>query len=141
MSDVMTAEQRSKLMSRIRGKNTSPELKLRSAAWAMGLRYRLHRRIGSSRPDLVFMRARLAIFVDGCFWHRCPLHGVMPKGHHSFWKKKLERNVLRDVEATKNLVANGWAVLRLWEHEIEASPTDCARRIAAMLGKMRGLKV
>lgn len=134
-NDVMSAEQRSALMGRIRGKNTLPELTLRRAAWALGLRYRLHRRINRIKPDMVFVGARLAVFVDGCFWHCCPLHSVMPKNNRDFWAHKLKRNCQRDAENTQRLVAEGWQVLRLWEHEIEASPASCAQQIAAMLGK------
>lgn len=130
MADVMTSAQRSALMSRIHGKNTHPELKLRRAAWAIGLRYRINHRIGRIRPDMTFPRARVAVFVDGCFWHCCPLHGVMPKSNVTFWKPKLERNVERDREANDTLRSAGWQVLRFWEHEVEASPEACANRIA-----------
>lgn len=125
----MSMTQRSKLMSRIQGKNTLPEIRLRRAAWALGLRYRLHRPIGITRPDLVFTGAKVAVFVDGCFWHCCPLHSVMPKNNREFWQKKLSRNVQRDAEATQFLIAAGWRVLRFWEHEIEDSAEACARQI------------
>lgn len=129
-SDLMSPEQRSELMSRIRGKDTGPELALRRAVWAMGLRYRLHFRINRFRPDLVFTKTHVAIFVDGCFWHCCPLHGVKPKGNAIFWKNKLERNVQRDKDANRELAANGWTVMRFWEHEIEKDVQECARMIA-----------
>lgn len=137
MADVMSAAKRSALMSRIRGSNTGPELALRRAMWADGLRYRLDFRIGRVRPDLVFVRERLAVFVDGCFWHGCPQHSTIPKHNRDFWAQKLRRNRERDAESTLRLEAEGWRVLRLWEHEIEASPADCARRIATMLGKAK----
>jgi len=127
-------------MSRIKGRDTGPELSLRSKVWALGLRYRLQYRIGRTRPDMVFLSARLAVFVDGCFWHGCPQHSTMPKNNWEFWQLKLRRNRERDAEHTQRLEADGWRVLRLWEHEIKASPTDCARRIAAMLGKMEESK-
>ncbi len=127
-------------MSRIKGRDTGPELNLRRNVWALSLRYRLQYRIGRTRPDMVFVGAKLAVFVDGCFWHGCPLHSVMPKNNRHFWEQKLRRNRERDVENTQWLEAEGWRVLRFWEHEIEASPTDCARRIAAMLGKAKDKK-
>ncbi|HWW05890.1 very short patch repair endonuclease [Collimonas sp.] len=130
MVDVMSSEKRSELMSRIRGKNTGPELKLRRAAWAMGLRYRLHLRVERARPDMVFLGARVAVFVDGCFWHCCPLHGVIPKNNRTFWQPKLDRNAKRDVETNKKFIAAGWKVLRFWEHEVDDSPELCARKIA-----------
>lgn len=127
-------------MSRIRGKNTLPELTLRRALWALGLRYRLQYKIGRFRPDLVFTRAHVAIFVDGCFWHRCPLHGVMPKGNQAFWKAKLERNAQRDIETTKALASEGWTVLRFWEHEIDESAESCARRIADVIAEQYSIR-
>lgn len=132
---LFATEQRRQMMSRIKGRDTGPELSLRRNIWALGLRYRLQYRIGRTRPDMVFVRARLAVFVDGCFWHGCPQHSTMPKNNRDFWERKLRRNRERDAENTHSLEAEGWRVLRLWEHEIQASPADCARRIAVMLGK------
>lgn len=130
--------QRRQMMSRIKGKDTGPELALRRVAWAAGLRYRLHYRIGRTRPDMVFIGARLAIFVDGCFWHGCPRHSTVPKNNADFWKQKLDRNRERDAEQMAWLESYGWRVLRFWEHEIETSPAECALRIAMLLGKARG---
>lgn len=141
MADVMSPAKRSALMSRIRGGDTGPELLLRRAVWGRGLRYRVNFRVGRVRPDLVFVGARLAVFVDGCFWHGCPQHSTMPKNNREFWEQKLRRNRERDTENTQWLEAEGWRVLRIWEHEIEVSPSDCARRIAAMLGKTQESKV
>lgn len=122
-------------MSRIRGSNTGPELVLRRAAWARGLRYRLNVRIGRARPDLVFVGARLAVFVDGCFWHCCPLHGGWPKGNNVFWKVKLDRNVERDAETNRTLIATGWKVLRFWEHQIDESAEACVTEIERAVGR------
>lgn len=138
---LSTSVLRSQMMSRIKGRDTGPELSLRRKVWALGLRYRLHYRIGRTRPDMVFIGAKLAVFVDGCFWHGCPLHSTMPKNNRDFWEQKLRRNRERDAESTLKLEAEGWRVLRLWEHEIEASSTDCAQKIAGMLGKTEEAKV
>lgn len=132
---LQASDQRRQMMSRIRGRDTAPELSLRRHLWALHLRYRVQFRIGDTRPDVVFIREKLAVFVDGCFWHGCPLHSAMPKNNRDFWEQKLRRNCERDAESTLKLLSEGWRVLRLWEHEIEASPGDCARRIALMLGK------
>jgi DNA mismatch endonuclease (patch repair protein) len=70
------------------------------------------------RPDFVFRQARLALFVDGCFWHGCPKHGTQPKGNRAFWKNKFSRNKARDILVTKTLRRSGWRVLRIWEHEL-----------------------
>jgi len=129
MADVMSAEKRSALMSRIRSTNTGPEMVLRKALWARGFRYRLSYRIGRIRPDLVFVTPRLAVFVDGCFWHQCPLHGVMPKGNSSFWQAKLQRNTQRDAEANQTLLSTGWIALRFWEHVIDESVEACVTKI------------
>lgn len=135
---MQTSDARREMMGRIRGRDTRPEMLLRQSVWALGLRYRLQYRIGKTRPDMVFIGAKLAVFADGCFWHGCPLHSAKPKNNREFWEQKLRRNVERDGEQAKWLVSKGWRVLRIWEHEIETSPVDCARRIAVMLGKLNG---
>lgn len=122
-------------MSRIKGRDTGPELSLRHSVWVLGLRYRLQYRIARTRPAIVFVGARLAVFVDGCFWHGCPLHSTMRKNNRAFWEQRLTGNRKRDVENTQRLEVEGWCVLRLWEHEIKASAANCAQRIAVTLGK------
>lgn len=105
-------------MSRIQGKNTKPELMLRGCLWKFGLRYRLHYKL-QGRPDIVFPGRRIAIFVDGCFWHGCPEHGVRPKTNRRFWHEKIKGNVKRDERNTMQLTKDGWTVLRFWEHDVE----------------------
>lgn len=106
--------------------DTRPEARLRSALHQRGLRFRkdVLLRIGGLRTkaDIVFARARVVVYVDGCFWHCCPEHGQLPKANRAYWKPKLARNVLRDDEVTKALRADGWTVIRVWEHE----PIDLA---------------
>jgi len=103
-----------------RRRDTGPELKLRSLLHASGLRYRVDAPIRTEvrlvRPDIVFTRRRLAVFVDGCFWHHCPQHGTMPADPSGYWRQKLARNVERDEATTAALEAAGWSVLRIWEH-------------------------
>jgi DNA mismatch endonuclease (patch repair protein) len=103
-----------------RRRDTSPEKKLRSALHAAGWRFRVDLAIavagGRVRPDLAFTRRRVAVFVDGCFWHCCPEHGKPPLSHTSYWGPKLARNVERDRADTQRLCAAGWRVVRLWEH-------------------------
>ncbi|GBC59594.1 very short patch repair endonuclease [Desulfonema ishimotonii] len=108
---------RSENMARIRGRDTKPEIKLRKALWAAGFRYRLSYPL-PGRPDLVFPKARLAVFVDGCFWHGCPLHYSAPKTRQEFWKNKLRTNVLRDMAVEDELVSLDWKVFRIWEHDL-----------------------
>ena len=131
-SDVMTREQRGRCMSRIRGRDTKPELMLRRALWQGGLRYRLHCRL-PGRPDIVFPARRIAVFVDGCFWHQCPEHATLPKNNRAFWQAKLEGNRRRDAEVNALLRAEGWTVLRIWEHEIRRNASHVAERIARMI--------
>jgi DNA mismatch endonuclease (patch repair protein) len=115
-------------MARVRSANTRPEVLLRTALWARGLRYRKHRRVLGFRPDLTFPGPRLALFVDGCFWHGCPLHYVFPRTRRDFWSAKLERNVRRDQEQTRRLMSDGWRVLRFLEHELTYDLEDCLER-------------
>lgn len=124
---------RSLLMGRIRGKHTDPELRLRRLLWAEGLRYRLHRRVEGLRPDLVFGRARLAVFIDGCFWHGCPDHYVCPRSREEFWGAKLSGNVARDRKQTLLLEAAGWQVVHVWEHSLYEDASAVVRSIVSAL--------
>ena len=118
MVDIMTAEQRSALMSRIRSVDTKPELFVRRALHAMGYRFRTHVRGLPGRPDLVFTKRRAVIFVHGCFWHR---HGCkktyVPKVREKFWEGKFAANTSRDERNQSQLVQSGWRVLVVWECE------------------------
>jgi DNA mismatch endonuclease (patch repair protein) len=110
---------RSEQMSRIRARNTRPERRLRSALWLAGLRYRLHAAVPGARPDVVLPSRRVAIFVDGCFWHGCPIHYVRPRSRTDHWAGKLRENVERDRQQTLGLEALGWKVVRIWEHDVD----------------------
>ena len=114
-----------------RSRDTQPELLVRRALHARGLRFRVDLRPEATlrtRADIVFTRRRIAVYIDGCFWHGCPLHGTSPKANADYWMPKLARNVERDREATVALEALGWVVLRFWSHE----PVDeVVARIAA----------
>ena len=105
-------------MARVKGKNTSPERILRSALWKAGLRYRLNYKVPAGRPDIVFPGPKVAVFVDGCFWHGCPIHYSRPRSREEFWSQKLAANTERDSRLTLRLEALGWIVVRVWEHEI-----------------------
>jgi DNA mismatch endonuclease (patch repair protein) len=120
--DRLPPERRSWLMSRVRSKNTSPEMRVRRLAHASGMRFRLHRPDLPGKPDLVFPRHRVALFVHGCFWHRhagCA-KASMPKSRMDFWEAKFERNVERDRQAERRLEALGWRVLVVWECETKS---------------------
>lgn len=112
-------------------RDTTPELAIRHRLHAMGLRYRVDRAPLPSmrnRADIVFGPAKVAVFVDGCFWHRCPEHQTLPKANRAWWADKLAANVERDSRVDSLLRAAGWVVIRVWEHEAAA---DAAERIAA----------
>lgn len=133
MTDVLTPEQRKRNMSHIRGKNTSPELKLRKLLWSSGIRgYRIHYEL-PGKPDIVFTKKKIVIFVDGCFWHKCPVCFKPPETNVMFWNEKLQKNVERDMKINEELQSNGWIVLRFWEHEIKKSPDDVLNKICAVL--------
>jgi DNA mismatch endonuclease (patch repair protein) len=120
-----------------RARDTGPELRLRSALHRRGLRYRVHRRVEPDvrcTADIVFRSARVAVFVDGCFWHRCPEHAILPKGNAAWWSEKLRANVERDHRNDAALLNRGWMVIRVWEHE---DVEDAAERIARMIDYRR----
>jgi DNA mismatch endonuclease (patch repair protein) len=116
--DIFTKAKRSAVMSAIRGcGNKDTELRMMALLRAHGItRWRRNARV-FGRPDFVFPM-RLAVFVDGCFWHACPKHATTPKSNAAFWRKKLAANKVRDRLVTRNLRAKGWRVLRIWEHEL-----------------------
>jgi DNA mismatch endonuclease (patch repair protein) len=119
MVDHISRERRSWLMSRVQSKNTAPEMRLRRALFAAGLRYRLHYSKLQGKPDVVLPGRRLAIFVHGCFWHRhpaCP-KASNPKSRAEFWNKKFDRNQERDAAIRRNIEQAGWNVLVVWECE------------------------
>ena len=106
-------------MARVRGRDTTAELRIRRELHRRGRRFFVQRKLLGDRRtvDIVFPRARLAVFVDGCFWHSCPQHGTQSHTNSVWWAEKLERNAERDRRSTQDLINAGWAVLRIWEHE------------------------
>lgn len=111
---------------------TKPEVSLRSALHAAGMRFRKDHRIDlgrvKPRPDVVFTRAKVAVFVDGCYWHSCPEHGTSPRTNSDYWAPKLARNVERDREHDKALQEAGWTVVRIWEHVPVGAAVDAVER-------------
>ncbi len=118
MTDVLTKKQRSYNMSMIRGKNTQPEIILRKAVLGAGIRgYRLNYKL-PGKPDIVFPKNKIAIFIDGCFWHKCPKCFIKPETNKKFWDNKIDSNVKRDRFVNVELREKGWKIIRIWEHEI-----------------------
>lgn len=108
-------------MQRMPRASTSPEVALRRELHHLGLRFRVNHPGLPGRPDIALTRARVAVFVDGCFWHRCGEHGVLPKNNRGWWEAKLERNVQRDREKDVALAQLGWLAVHVWEHEDPAA--------------------
>jgi DNA mismatch endonuclease (patch repair protein) len=110
-------------MSANKGKNTKPEIMLRQGLWAAGLKgYRLHLKTLPGKPDIVFSRRKLAIFVHGCFWHRCPKCDYkLPKTNPDYWKRKFDRNIIRDKKSLYELEGLGWKVITIWECDVKTA--------------------
>lgn len=116
-------------MQAVKRKDTAPEMLLRRALWRAGLRYRVHQKVARTTPDLTFTRAKVAVFVDGCFWHGCPVHYVAPVNNAEFWRRRLAQNQARDARDTLRLQAAGWTVLRFWECEVRKAPSGLVGRV------------
>lgn len=113
----------------MRRSSTGPEMLIRHELHRLGLRFRVNFPLLPGRPDLAFISAQIAVFVDGCFWHACPDHGVLPKNNRQWWQKKLERNVVRDREKDQQLGMMGWAVVHVWEHEDLVAASDAIEQL------------
>lgn len=137
MPDLYGPEVRSWVMSRIRKADTRPELQLRKLLWAAGLRgYRIRPRLPGT-PDVTFGKARLAIFVDGCFWHACSRCAIpAPRSNVSYWLPKIARTLRRDRRVRRQLRSLGWATITIREHQLLSSPEGCLRRIQQRLQKL-----
>lgn len=122
-------------MKRMPRSSTGPELLIRRELHRRGLRYRVNHPRLPGRPDIAFTAARIAVFIDGCFCHSCPHHGVLPKNNREWWREKLERNVQRDHEKDGQLEGMGWTVMHVWEHEGLAEAADA---IEELWGSARG---
>ncbi len=136
MADALTPAERSALMSRVRTRDTAPELALRRALWAVGIRgWRLHPKKVPGKPDLVWQGRRVAIFVDGAFWHGHPDYYWGQSG--PFWDAKIARNRARDEQVTAKLAAAGWTVLRIWDFEVARDLDACVDRVKKALQSRR----
>lgn len=125
----------SRLMRANKAKDTKPEVILRQALWRSGLRgYRLHHKQLPGRPDIAFNRGKVAVFINGCFWHRCPTCDLpLPKSNTAFWKNKFDMNVARDKKKVQALKDIGWCPIIIWECKIGADPDSSVRLIQRVL--------
>jgi DNA mismatch endonuclease (patch repair protein) len=135
VTDVYPPEKRSAVMRRVKGKDTSPELKVRKALTRLGARYRLHRKDLPGKPDIAMPGRRLALFVHGCFWHGhdCARGSRVPKQNRDYWIGKVDRNRARDARTHEALAALGWRVETIWECELK-DEAALAGRLREMLG-------
>ena len=124
-------------MQRMPRVSTGPEMLIRRELHWRGLRFRVNHPRLPGRPDVAFTGARIAVFVDGCFWHACPEHGVLPKNNRDWWRTKLDRNVARDREKDVRLEEIGWMVVHVWEHE---DPVKAANSIQQLWLSRRAVK-
>lgn len=129
MADKVSSKVRSRIMSRIQKYDSKPELLVRRELWRRGYRYRLYAKLPGT-PDLIFARARVVVFINGCFSHGCPKHYRPPKSRREYWIPKLERNKARDKAATGKLRRMGWCVLTIWECDAIKAPQNAADKIA-----------
>jgi len=131
MTDVLTKKQRSFNMSRIRGKWTKQEKIIHNKLKGKKIRHKMHPQI-LGKPDIILKDSKVLVFLDGCFWHKCPECFREPENNKKFWKEKIDNNVQNDKYITSKLVNEGWRVLRIWEHEIKKDPEVCINRIEKM---------
>jgi len=137
MPDTMSVEQRSRTMRAVRSQDTAPELALRRALWAAGIRgWRCHWKSAPGRPDIAWPGRKVAVFVDGAFWHGHPGR-YWPGRSGSYWDAKIERNRARDRRTDAALAKQGWAVLRLWDFEVIEDPVGSTKRVEDLLRKSR----
>lgn len=127
--DKISRQERSNLMGRIKGKNTKPELCVRKALYGKGYRYRIHLRISSVRPDIVFTKKKIAIFVNGCFWHSHQCIDGLPQSNIGFWRRKFKSNRLRDRRNILFLRKSGWKTITVWECEIKKNLDQVINKI------------
>ncbi len=135
-----TTKERSELMARIRSRNSRPEVALRKTLWHFGFRYRCHAKHLPGKPDIAFLGWKIAIFIDGDFWHGHDWEAKKEriKSNRAFWWPKIERNIQRDAEVNAALDAAGWRVVRIWEHELEKEFGAVAVRLLRLLGEAAG---
>ena len=134
-SPVPLNENVSRVMSRNKARNTKPELNLRRSLYADGVRgYRLNWKKAPGTPDIAFPGKKIAIFINGCYWHRCPHCELpLPKTNKEFWEEKFDKNIKRDIKKEKELLDLGWIVLVFWECKIKTNMKDCTNKIKAIL--------
>lgn len=138
--DNVSPEVRSRTMRAVHARNTAPEVRLRRGLFGQGLRgYRVTPCAVPGHPDIAYTKARLAIFVDGCYWHGCPSHCRRPSSNAEYWNAKIDRNMARDKRMSTTLQRAGWTVVRIWEHEVKENLSAAIERVRGSLTDLRVL--
>ncbi|WP_140456864.1 MULTISPECIES: very short patch repair endonuclease [Priestia] len=137
MADTVSKETRRKNMQAIRSQSQLENVVSREL-WKKGFRFRKNVKSLFGKPDIAIQKYKIAIFIDSCFWHVCPLHGNKPKSNQEYWNKKLESNKKRDAEVSAYYKQNGWHIKRIWEHEIKADLQHSVNEIADFIEQIKG---
>lgn len=127
--DNLSKEKRSRVMTSIRGKNTKPEIAIRKLLWRKGIRYRIHNKSIFGTPDISIKKDKVAIFIDGCFWHACKKCYKEPTTNPKFWREKINGNKKRRVKVISVLKKDGWKILQIWEHDVKSDALSVVRKI------------
>jgi len=137
MTDNLTKEQRRKNMQAIKSQSKLED-KITREIWKKGIRFRRNVKSLPGKPDIAIKKYKIVIFIDSCFWHKCPIHGNMPKTNNDFWRKKLNRNCDRDKEITRYYIENNWNILRLWEHSFKSDFNKTINIIISFINSSKG---
>lgn len=139
MTDTVDPRTRSKIMSKVRAKDTKLEKLVRSEMWRRGYRYRKNFAALPGKPDMVFPRMNTVVFIDSCFWHGCPKHLRMPKSNVHYWNNKIKRNKERDDATNREYKNSDWQVIRIWEHDVNTSFEGTIRKLAQIIDSRRAV--
>lgn len=137
MTDTVDPRTRSKIMRKIRAKDTKLEKLVRSEMWARGYRYRKNLGGLPGKPDMVFSTMKTVVFIDSCFWHGCPKHLRMPQSNVDYWNNKIKRNKERDDATNREYKNSGWRVVRIWEHDVKTSLETTIRKLGRIIDSRR----
>lgn len=136
--DNLTKEQRKKNMCAIRSTNTKMENIISSELWNKGIRFRKNVKSLPGRPDIAIKKYKIVIFLDSCFWHKCPIHYKEPKSNKEYWLPKIERNISRDKEINEYYQSKKWNIMRIWEHEVKKELPETVEKIIEFISRSKG---
>lgn len=134
MADIFSKEKRSRIMSKVRSKDSKLEVDFRKQLWKAGYHYRKNSTKYFGKPDLVLKKFKTVIFIDSCFWHGCNKHKPMPRTNKKFWKEKIKRNIERDQKVTEFYEKNNWNIIRVWEHDLKNNMKTKTNEIIYIIG-------